>query len=136
MSATASANECAGRVALPGTLVWFEVPAENIQRAQQFYRSLFGWDFTRLPGGKEYWHMNTHSGGGSPDGGMMQKQCPQHTITNYINVASVDASLARVAELGGKVVVPRTEVPGMGAFGICTDTENNTFGLWETTPQA
>ena len=33
--------------------------------------------------------------------------------------------------LGGKVKMPRIAVPGMGYLAVCSDTENNTFGLWE-----
>ena len=38
-----------------------------------------------------------------------------------------------VEKLGGKVVMPKTAVPGWGYLAICMDTENNTFGLWEET---
>ena len=49
-----------------------------------------------------------------------------------IGVASVEDALNRIEAAGGTVVQPRTEVPGMGAFGYFTDTEGNTLGLWET----
>jgi predicted enzyme related to lactoylglutathione lyase len=41
-----------------------------------------------------------------------------------------------VQQLGGKVHVPKTAVPGMGYFVICLDTENNAFGIWETNESA
>jgi hypothetical protein len=39
--------------------------------------------------------------------------------------------MAQVKKLGGKVCMPKTEVPKMGFFAICQDTEKNTFALWE-----
>ena len=39
--------------------------------------------------------------------------------------------LSRYNRLGGKVKMPRMAVPGMGYLAVCSDTENNTFGLWE-----
>ncbi len=38
--------------------------------------------------------------------------------------------------LGGKTIVPKMAVPGMGYLAVCLDTENNTFGLWEDNPEA
>ena len=51
---------------------------------------------------------------------------------NFIGVPSVARSVAKVKKLVGKVVTPRTAVPGHGAFAVCRDTENNVFALWET----
>jgi len=62
---------------------------------------------------------------------MMKRQNPQHKITNYIGVPSIDEYIARVEELGGKVLVQKTAVPECGYFAVCLDTENNSFGLWE-----
>jgi hypothetical protein len=37
-----------------------------------------------------------------------------------------------IKKLGGKVVVSKMAVPGMGYFAVCYDTENNSFGIWES----
>lgn len=50
---------------------------------------------------------------------------------NYIGVPSVDACLADVTRLGGKVLLDKTTVPKFGYLAMCEDTEGNTFGLWE-----
>jgi predicted enzyme related to lactoylglutathione lyase len=66
-------------------------------------------------------------------GGMMKREMPeQQGITNYIDVKSVDAYSAKVAQLGGQVRMSKASVPGLGYFAICTDTENNGFAIWET----
>jgi len=116
------------------TIVNFEIPADDLARAKTFYSELFGWKIEKVPmeGATEYWFVGTTGEDGKPGlgGGMMARQSPEHQIANYVGVDSVDASAARVEQLGGKVVVPKTPVPGFGFFAVCLDTENNVFGLW------
>jgi len=113
--------------------VWFEIPADNVERARAFYGKLFGWKIKKFPGPMTmpYWHIDTGGGDQTPDGGMMKRQSPEHGITNYVNVASVDQAAAKVQRLGGKIIMAKSPVPQMGYFVICQDTENNTFALWE-----
>jgi uncharacterized protein len=118
------------------SIVWFEIPADNVERARKFYSTLFSWKIEMFPGPKEYWHIDTGGSEDSPDGGMMERQSPQHGVTNYVNVASVTKSAAKVQKLGGKVIMPKTAVPQMGYFIICLDTENNLFALWEKNESA
>lgn len=119
------------------SVVWFEIPADDIERAQRFYGSLFGWAFNKLPAAiADYWHIDTKGKDASPDGGMMPRMHPQQPITNYISVPSVSIAAAKVEKLGGTVCKPKTAVPGMGYFAICLDTEHNTFALWEMNERA
>jgi predicted enzyme related to lactoylglutathione lyase len=123
------------------TIVHFEVPADDVERSRKFYSDLFGWKMEKWPGmesGMEYWIINTTDNEGSKTvgGGMMKRQNPQQGITNFIDVTSVDEYSAKVQSLGGKIVAPKQAVPTMGYFAVCLDTENNTFGIWETNPNA
>ncbi len=118
---------------VPASLVWFEIPADKLDRAKKFYTSLFGWKIKAIPGMSDYWHIDTGGHDKSPDGGMMVRRQPEQRITNYVLVASVNAAAAKVVKLGGKICLPRTEVPTMGAFAVCQDTEGNVFAVWETT---
>ena len=61
----------------------------------------------------------------------MKRMHPDQQITDYIGVPSVDEYAAKVEKLGGKIIVPKKAVPGMGYFAICMDTENNSFGIWQ-----
>jgi predicted enzyme related to lactoylglutathione lyase len=121
---------------MAANIVWFEIPADNLDRAKKFYTSLFGWKIKAIPGMADYWHIDTGGPDDSPDGGMMARKQPQQAITNYINVKSVNQSVAKVIKLGGKVYMPKTPVPGMGFFAICQDPENNVFALWEMSDKA
>jgi uncharacterized protein len=121
------------------SIVWFEIPADNVERAKSFYGQLFGWKIEKFPGAAahDYWHIDTGGPDASPDGGLMKRQDPgQQGITSYINVPSVDQFAAKVQKLGGKICMPKTAVQQMGYFAICQDTENNTFALWEKNENA
>jgi len=118
------------------SIVWFEIPADNPERAKKFYGSLFGWNIKLFPGMKEYWHIDTGGSDDTPDGGMIVRKHPEQPITNYVSVKSVTESLAKVEKLGGKVCMSKTVVPQMGYFAICQDTENNMFALWEMSASA
>jgi predicted enzyme related to lactoylglutathione lyase len=121
----------------PASIVWFEIPADKVDRAKAFYSKLFGWRITKFPGmNMAYWHIDTGGHDQTPDGGMMPRQSPQQRITNYINVASVDQAAAKAQKLGGKILMPKMAVPQMGYFVVCQDTENNVFALWERNQSA
>src|SRR5947209_5582639 len=93
----------------PASIVWFEIPADNVERAKKFYKALFGWKINKFPGGMEYWHIDTGGEDASPDGGMMARKDPRQQITNYIFVKSVDQAVAKVKKLGRKK--PRSFTP-------------------------
>jgi len=81
-----------------------------------------------------YWMVTTvdDKGNTALNGGMTKRQSPQQQgITNYFDVKSIQEYSARVEQLGGKVMSPKTPVPGMGYFAVCKDTENNGFGIFE-----
>jgi predicted enzyme related to lactoylglutathione lyase len=128
MSANVTSKDAKG---IAPSLVWFEIPADNPERAKSFYASLFGWKIEKFPGATDYWHIDTGGGDDTPDGGLMKRQHPDQPITNYVAVSSVDESSAKVEKLGGKICKVKTAVPQMGYFAICRDTEGNEFALWE-----
>ena len=122
------------------TIVHFQIPSDDIERSKKFYKELFGWKIEKwsgaeaMPEGMEYWLISTmdDKGNKAGGGGMMKKQSPQQQgITNYFDVKSVQEYSAKVKQLGGRVIFPKHPVPGMGYIAICTDTENNGFGIFE-----
>ncbi len=116
------------------TILHFEIPTDDLERARKFYTELFGWKIEKYPGSMEYWMITTtdEKGEKALAGGMMRRQHQQQPITNYIDVPSIDEYTVKVEKIGGKVVVPKTAVPSIGYFALCLDTENNTFAIWET----
>ena len=133
------------------TIVHFEIPADDVEKAKKFYTDLFGWkieklsvtDDSRLTSAAtaqpiEYWIITTTDDKGNKalGGGIMKRQMPEHQVTNYIGVKSLDEYSSKVEKLGGKVIAPKRTVPGMGYFALCIDTENNAFAIWETDEKA
>jgi predicted enzyme related to lactoylglutathione lyase len=117
-------------------ICWFEIPADDPERAKKFYGSLFGWNIKLFPGMADYWHIDTGGADETPDGGLMTRKHPQQPITNYVSVASVTKAMAKVEKLGGTICKSKTAVPQMGYFAICRDTEGNEFALWEVNDRA
>ena len=103
-------------------IVWFGVPATDTQRAQDFYGRLLGWQFERF--GDEDYYVSQEAGGAihaAPD---------RNGVLTYFGVADVDAAADRVRELGGEAD-EADEMPGVGRYAECRDTEGNLFGLYQ-----
>lgn len=116
------------------TIVHFEIPADEIDRARDFYQRLFGWKFEQYAN-SDYWSIAT-SGQNPIGGGMLKRRDPKHSVTHYIDVDSVDDYVKKVERLGGKLLWPKMAVPKMGYFAVCLDTEGNAFGLWQSDSNA
>lgn len=126
---------------MDNTIVHFEIPADNPERAAKFYRELFGWKINRWenPNGIEYWMVETvpTDEKGMPkrqgvNGGLMPRMYPTQQPVNYIAVESVDEAVAKAERLGAKVMMGKTPVPGMGWFAQLNDPEGNVIAVWET----
>jgi predicted enzyme related to lactoylglutathione lyase len=129
------------------TIVHFEIPAEQPERAVRFYRELFGWDIKQYEGeaagGMEYWMVQTvpTDAEGRPirpgtNGGLMRRMYPGQALVNYISVDNVDEFVGKAERLGAKVLMGKHPVQGMGWFAQLEDTEGNVFAIWETDPSA
>jgi predicted enzyme related to lactoylglutathione lyase len=119
------------------TVQHFEIPTDDIERASKFYKVVFEWNMQKLANpedpSKDYWFFDTKDENGNRGigGGLMKRQAPEHSVTNYITVPSVDDYASKIEKAGGKVIMPKTEIPEMGFILVFLDTENNIFGLYE-----
>jgi predicted enzyme related to lactoylglutathione lyase len=113
-------------------VVHFEIPASQPEALTKFYGEVFGWKFQKasLPG-PEYWLCETGSDGPGINGAVMKRQDPRQPWMNYVDVANINTTLEQATNLGAKVALPRTAVPGVGAFAAIIDPEGNICGLWE-----
>lgn len=96
------------------TIQHFEIPADNLDRAQKFYSELFDWKFSSHQFGEmEYVSIETqdHDGQAGLGGGMMLRQNPGQQPVNYVTVKSVDDSVSKAQTLGAKVLVEKQTVP-------------------------
>ena len=118
-------------------VVHFEIPFDDKKRAMKFYGDAFDWKLTDMAEMNYVMAETTPVGEkqrpkepGAINGGLFlrPKEAPNPVV--YVGVGSVDQALKKVQAAGGKVVTPKTPIPGMGAFARVTDTEGNVVGLF------
>jgi uncharacterized protein len=121
-------------------IAYTDIPADNVDRAKHFYSSLLGWKIrpTEVTMDKEkraatqYQDVIT----GKPEPGAMNmiglyKRQINETIKNYVKVDDIDAVLANVGKLGGKIVIKKEKIAGVGLVAMIQDTEGNIIGIWK-----
>ena len=114
----------------PGPVVWFDLPAADLDRASNFYGELFGWTMTRQPEG---WTMITIDG--KEAGTIMTEHTPGAGTTIYFAVEDIAAAHQKALDLGGTELFPPMTIPGdTGSISNLKDTEGNALGLWSPNP--
>jgi uncharacterized protein len=119
--------------------IHFEIHAGDPQRAISFYSQLFRWTFTKWESPMDYWLIKTGEPGTMGiDGGLLPRQgeapTPMQALKAFVctvDVPDLAATLKRVVELGGKVVVPTMPIPTVGWLAYAIDTETNVFGMMQ-----
>ncbi len=124
-------------MALQNAISWFEIPTTDINRAQQFYESIF--DVQLIPMDMPNIKMRmfplednmTQVGGALVDSGGFHKPSSTDGPLIYLNGnPDVQNVLDKVEAAGGKIMVPKTEIsPEYGYMGVFIDTEGNRIGL-------
>lgn len=112
-------------------VVHFEIPATEPEQLMKFYAELFGWRFNHAFEGHEYWTCETGADGPGINGAIMRRRHPQQPWMNYVDVSSIDETIAQATRLGATVALPRTAIPGVGAYAAIIDPQGNICGLWE-----
>lgn len=122
-------------------VVHFEIYADDVKQAINFYQKVFGWEINQW-GSEDYWLITT-----GPDnepginGGLLKRRGGQKgdAVIAYvctIDVPSVDDYVAWVQSNGGSVALPKMPVPGVGWLAYCKDTDGNIFGMMQADPEA
>lgn len=121
----------------PGALCWTELNTRDTKAAEAFYTALFGWGVKHSAAGApmEYTEFSV---AGTPSIGMMPMV--EHMPANvpsywmpYFQVADADASVAKVKELGGNVMVPPQDILNTGRFAIVSDPQGAMFAVFTFT---
>lgn len=111
-------------------VMWFEVLGKDSVTLSKFYGSLFGWAFDGEPARYATVKQN---GRGIPGGVGSIYPNTRSWVTFYVETPDVTASLADAEKLGGKVVMPRTQVADV-TIGVFEDPEGHAIGLLEARP--
>jgi uncharacterized protein len=124
--------------AKPGTFVWDELMTTDPEVAGQFYASVFGWEphDMDMGGGNIYTLFHRPGTKGRDNqpmgaGGMMKSppNMPHSFWVAYVSVANTDQSSEKATRLGGKVIVPPTDIPNVGRFAYWTDPQGATIAV-------
>lgn len=110
-------------------VVHFEIVGKDAKKLQDFYAGLFGWHID-ANNPMNYGVVDTHGEGGIGGGiGSSQGQNQDTFVTFYVQVDDPQAYLNRIEGMGGKTVMPVTEIPDMVTFAMFADPEGNVIGL-------
>ena len=119
----------------PSTFVWDELHTKDQAAAGKFYGHVFGWTGKVGEGDPmKYWHW-MHAGhdiGGMMD--LMSPHAPPHWLA-YLGVTDVDASTAKVRELGGKVHMDPMHIEKVGKFSVIEDPTGAHLALFRSARQ-
>ena len=120
------------------SVVHFEIPMDNAERAVQFYKSVFGWAIEEMTE-MSYWIARTTEVDkdrmplkpGAINGGMFKRSKPNEQLVIVVNVENPDSHLNKITKAGGLVIMPKMGVGDMGFYAKISDTEGNVIGVWQ-----
>lgn len=115
-----------------GTPTWIDLGIPDLERAMEFYRALFGWEYDVGP--EEYGHYTMCLLQGRQVAGMMPNQDTNATNSwwsVYFATEDCDASAKRITEAGGTLLMHPMDVMDQGRMAIASDSVGHQFGLWQ-----
>ena len=108
---------------LPNQFSWSELMTSSPAQAADFYGSLFGWQFETMdmPDGQYHVALNN----GNKIAGIMQlpKEAPAPVWGQYVTVTDIQATAQKISALGGNLLTPPTDIPGVGSFVVFQDPQ-------------
>ncbi|HET7265619.1 MAG TPA: VOC family protein [bacterium] len=128
----AKKHKGAALVGEDGAMCWNELMTPDIEAAGRFYRTVFDWSSELVDTSADSSY-TIFKGGSTMIAGMMArpqrlKDVPPNWLT-YFGVKDVDASAAKVRELGGRINMPPTDIPDIGRFSVCADPQGAVLAI-------
>lgn len=120
--------------------MYFEIQAEEPERASKFYSKIFGWKFIKEDGlAIDYWRIETEG----INGGLLKRPAelpPPRSGTNAyvcsIEVENFDKTANEILASDGQIALEKFAVPGRCWQGYFIDPQGNTFGLFQVDEKA
>ena len=114
-----------------GAFSWSELMTKDAGKATEFYGQLLGWTFEKMDMPQGPYHVIKV--GDTSVGGIMGPVPGAPPMPPawgcYVTVSDVDAAAARVGALGGSVLVPPMDIPGVGRFTVIQDPQGAMLNL-------
>ena len=118
----------------PGTWCWNELMTPDPDKCVPFYTAIGGFKANAMPMPQGTYTVLEFDG--APRAGIMKATPPQPTAwLPYVQVASADQTSQKATKLGGKVIVPPTDIPNVGRFSILTDVNGAAIGILQPAPR-
>jgi predicted enzyme related to lactoylglutathione lyase len=111
--------------------VHFEYHSSKPEVTQAFFEKVLGWKFARWNPDHEYWLVDTGSGEPGINGGLMRSRDGQPRTVNTVHVADLDEMVKKVEAAGGRVVVPKMAIAGVGWLIYCMEPMGNLIGMMQ-----
>jgi len=112
-------------------VVHFEFWSQDPAKVSSFYEKTFGWKIQHIPQ-MDYRLVDTGGQGGINGGIMKPKEGPwPSNLAFYIDVDDVGAYVKKIRDAGGKILVEKQEVPGVGTFALFADPDGRVLGVWK-----
>jgi predicted enzyme related to lactoylglutathione lyase len=114
---------------------WFEIPAQDIDRAQRFYERLLGTSLRRETMGPQTLAVFPYEGDSAAGGCLISgptaaRTSAEGTLVYLAVTPTLDSALERLGAAGGQLATPKVTLPGdMGVFAHIVDSEGNRVGL-------
>ena len=109
-------------------LVHIEIPAADPKSAARFYADVFDWDIQHMDEMSYTLFESGNVAGGFP--AVDDKLNKPGNVLVYVESPDIDADLKKIAALGGKMLHPKSEIPGFGWWAAFSDPTGNTIGLY------
>jgi predicted enzyme related to lactoylglutathione lyase len=111
---------------MPHPVVHAEIRSADPDATREFFGELFGWTYTEgaFPG---YTFVDIGVDGAPPTA-IGPLQDGEDAVLFFVGVEDVAATLARAEELGGRIVQPTQQVPGV-SFGVFADAQGHVVGV-------
>lgn len=106
-------------------VVHFEIPADDPERAIEFYKKVFGWEIHKWEGPFDYWLVTTGEEGEPGINGAIMSREMGEMVKNAIGVDSFDDYAQKIEDAGGKMLMEKQTIQGVGIMAAFEDTEGN-----------
>ncbi|MCH8908483.1 MAG: VOC family protein [Candidatus Heimdallarchaeota archaeon] len=124
---------------MANNFVHIQIGVTDLDKAKEFYSKIFDWKIYQLPGMTSMVIYEIRGDGDYVGGGLhlVETQPTTGTTILYINTEDIDKKLSTIEELGCKIILRKTQLPGgYGLVGRFEDPFGNMIGLWSEDPQA
>ena len=112
---------------MPNPVIHWEIQSNQPEKVQEFFTKLFDWHID-ANNPMNYGMVDTHAEGGI-NGGIGPTPGGPNQVTFYVQVDDLQAYLDKAESLGGKTIMPPTEIPDVVTLAMFADPEGNVIGM-------